>query len=334
MSHFMFTLTPLTPLHIGSGNTLKPYEYAVLNNRLYYFPPEELLVKLTEPDQNTFITLVSNGNIGELQKFLSKQKELLIKISHFDIPLTPEVKQIYTQRLDNPRTELTVYTFIKTNNTPFIPGSSLKGAIRTALLYMKAHQPIKTYDAQKLEKTTFNYWTVTEDPFKTIKISDSLPLPNSTQLALVKVYTKRNRQWTESIPMMREVTLSKLSSGHQFSFTHVVEINEKITQLNPRLMKFNIAEIISACRRFYDYHLKKERQYLSDLSEAAAHYQKLLDWQAKLLENSFLIRFGWGSGFAAVTVNYATEKPQTKRSRRLAEGKIPLGWAQIEVKPC
>ncbi len=37
MKLYKYKLTPLTPIHIGSGDSLEPYEYVIKNNFLYKF---------------------------------------------------------------------------------------------------------------------------------------------------------------------------------------------------------------------------------------------------------------------------------------------------------
>ena len=341
MSHWAFVLTPLTPLHIGSGDTLAAYEYVVIDNRLHRFSPEALLCKLSQKEQEEFLSLVEIDP-GGLQRFLQQRRDLVTPIAEYSLPLTGEAMIMYRERLSNPAADLSVYPFIATNNKPFIPGSSLKGAIRTALLFTKAHHPIRERNARVLEAQTFSYAKtvrgelkidVIGDPFKTFKVGDSEALSDATNLTAVKVYTRAGGQWRESIPMMREVTGAKILPP-QRDFVHHIQLNEELGQHDPRLMTFSIEEIVNACRRFYGLHLKNEASYLSGLDGAADTYRTLEEYERSLASDSFLVRFGWGSGFDAVTINYAKEPREEKRSRRLVDGGVPLGWAQVKVKPC
>ncbi|MDI6814652.1 MAG: type III-A CRISPR-associated RAMP protein Csm5 [Dehalococcoidales bacterium] len=344
MSQWIFELTPLTPLHIGSGETLDPYEYVIFDDKLYQFSPEQLLMKLSYDEQERFVDLVEN-NLKELQHFLQQRKELVTPLCPYPIPVTDAARQTYNEQLRNPRADLTLYPFIKTTRKPFIPGSSLKGAIRTAMLYNKAPKPVKESNGKRLEAQNFGYARVVkgeyrgenigDDPFKSFKISDSQTLPGVTLLALVKVHTKRrNGVWREDISMLREIALSKFFFNFEQRFIHFVQLKEEFSHYDTKLMKFEMDKIITVCREFYGYHLREEQKYLANLPPAAAFYDQLIQWEKGLHDNSFIVRFGWGSGFDAVTVNYARERPERKRSRRLAEGGVPLGWAQIKVKQC
>jgi len=338
MSQWMFELTPLTPLHIGSGETLEPYEYVILDDKLYQFSPEQLLMKLNQKEQDEFINLVESSP-AELQRFLQQRKGLVAALDPNPIPVAPDALQKYQTQLDNPKADLTLYPFIKTSRKPFIPGSSLKGAIRTALVYDRAflkagRRPIEERDSRRLEHRAFQYSQATEDPFKSLKIGDSQSLPGTTRLELVKVYTQARKEG--QIPMLREVTQSRLSSRFEQSFLHPVQLVAEFTRYDKKLMKIEIAAVVTACRQFYTEHLKREKKYFDSANflQTSSWYEKLIEWGENLPANSFLVRFGWGSGFDAVTVNYARANPESKRSRRLSENGLPLGWAQVQVKEC
>jgi len=325
MSRVIFALTPLTPLHIGAGEALEAYEYVAIDSRLYSFSPERVLGKLSQSEREEFVNLLGT-NLGELHRFLRGRKELVAAQANYTIPITDEAQRLYAERLHNPRSDLTIYPFIKTGYKPFIPGSSLKGAIRTAILYAKARHPITEYNSRRLEQEALGYNKITDDPFKNFKLSDSQPCPAATQLATVAVFTKKANTWQASIPMLREVTNSKLTSDSPQSFSHTVELKEEAG--------FELEELIRACRQFYDLHLEREAQYLANLPQSNEIYHRLLNLRNSLNPDSFLLRLGWGSGFDAVTLNYAMARRMEKRSRRLTTAGMPLGWVEIALTTC
>lgn len=334
MKHYVFELTPLTPIHIGAGDTLEAYEYVIIDNQLYRFKPEWILGKLNEAEQNQFINLIAT-HAGKLQQFLQSKHALVTALDPNPIAVAREALSKYQGQLSNPKAEHSIYPFISTSDKPFIPGSSVKGAIRTALLYYLAYvkknrKPITEKNAQKLEQETFGYKSALEDPFKTLKIGDSEPLPQSTRVELVCVRSRRSAR----IPTLREVTKSKFSSQTYPKFLLPVEIMDEYTHYVRKMIQ--LREIISACRQFYDDHLNEEKKRVDELglTKPASWYQKLIDYETNLAQDSFLIRFGWGSGLDAVTVNYALSEPRKTVSCRVAEDDLPLGWAEIKVVPC
>jgi CRISPR-associated protein Csm5 len=325
MNRVIFMLTPLTPLHIGAGETLEAYEYVVIDSKVYSFSPEQVLGKLSHGEREEFVNLLGTS-LGDLHGFLRRRKELVAAHCDYTIPMTDEARRLYAERLSNPRSDLSIHPFIKTGHKPFIPGSSLKGAIRTAMLYSKARHPITEDNARRLEQEILDYSKITDDPFKNFKLSDSQPSPHGTRLATVAVFTRKANTWQAGIPMLREVTNSKMTSDSPESFAHTVELKEEAG--------FDIKELIRACRQFYDLHLEREARHLDSLPESREIYHRLLNLRNSLNPDSFLLRLGWGSGFDAITLNYAMARRIEKRSSRLAEPGMPLGWVEIALRPC
>ncbi len=138
-------------------------------------------------------------------------------------------------------------------------------------------------------------------------------------------------KWRESIPILKEVTASCLFDNSDVSFFHTLQIIEESSRQLKGFFYIDMKNIIKACKLFYSLHLKEEKKHLSSLSKAYRWYEELQKRESSLSENTFIARLGWGSGFDGVTINYARAHRETKRSRRLAEGEIPLGWAEVSI---
>ena len=366
MSEWCYELTPLTPLHIATGDPIEPFEYVIYEGRLYKFDPEAFLLALAPEEQNRFVDLAGT-NLLAARKFLSERGNLVKQIAEYSVPVSATAAAYYEQRLSNPQSDLSIGVFIRTNHRAYIPGSSLKGALRTALLYVRAtrdDQKITEWNAKTLEQSTFEYRNPGDDPFKYFKISDSAERDEMTQLATVNVHTKTNEGWSKGkIPLLREVTwgvLTNHAKARDVTVTFSVLVNETVARAarqDRRAQWFEGKQIIAACRAFYGEHLKQEARFHQDDESSYVFYQALQKWAEQLPNNACLIRLGWGSGFDAVTVRYAragakdisTPRPSRKKrgkeskgekpdltlytpaSRRLAEGGAPLGWAELRI---
>ncbi len=123
-----FEITTLTPVHIGSGNELNGnFEYV-------RFPNEQRVVVL---DPSKILDVVGEENINKWVSAIEKRENLLTAL-----PMLTKVKpENIAQRFINVREHTPDPTknaikeqlFID-NGKPAIPGSSLKGSIRTAIL--------------------------------------------------------------------------------------------------------------------------------------------------------------------------------------------------------
>ena len=123
-----YRITALSPLHIGSGDLLYvSTDYVQLEQRLFVFDQKRLVGLLKERGiLTTFVSeMAQKGRSFNIKDFLRRfnldRNEVLEKVSSYQI----EVK-------GSPRE---FRPFIKTQGKPYIPGSSVKGALRVALLY-------------------------------------------------------------------------------------------------------------------------------------------------------------------------------------------------------
>ncbi len=131
------TLTPRTPLHIGTGLVYHPNEY--IHGRasgekrfIWRIDCASLARSFTVKQRDEFIQRMDDAASGlsfSLTEFIRNQE------------LKPLPFRLY--RLDNATGEpepKEIREYIKTAGIPYIPGSSLKGAIRTALLWSHARK--------------------------------------------------------------------------------------------------------------------------------------------------------------------------------------------------
>lgn len=130
-SQYRIKLTTLTPICIGDGNKINSItDYICDRNRIYYLDKQKIAEKLVEDDElmdrymSGIISNMNNNNRTEfdLKNFLEKA----LKLSQYDYAFY-SVEGKTTKELN---------TIIKNpDRNPYIPGSTLKGAIKTAFLY-------------------------------------------------------------------------------------------------------------------------------------------------------------------------------------------------------
>lgn len=207
------------PVHIGNGNWYSKKDYFISNNKIAILDVKKFVNSLNPGQFRDYCEFLENnsrkGDKGDLHSFLNKHG--LMKVAQQSIAYSVESK------LDRaPRGALRfhdVFEFVKDPyGNPYIPGSSVKGMLRTALLnciILEDHSLVKHYDPlqsgeindgnrsgnitradKKLEKAAF--WLEQPDEFDTsikndvmryISVSDSEPL-SCNDLVFVKKYDK------------------------------------------------------------------------------------------------------------------------------------------------
>ena len=127
---YKMSLTTLSPIFIGSGEELNKSMY-VYNNREIMIIDERKLIKellLRKGLYESFLNECYSGNLNLtnfLEKHLNGYKDM--DIYKYKIMSYSDVKT--NLKFNN------INTFIKSSNgKPYIPGSSIKGAIRTAII--------------------------------------------------------------------------------------------------------------------------------------------------------------------------------------------------------
>lgn len=338
MSTWRFILTPLTPLHIGAGEDMEAYEY-VITDRLYKFNLDAFITALKPDEQEEFLRLVETS-IPRMRNFIRQHVDLAQQHAQFNAAVSNEAKRVYETRISKAEGDPTIRPFIKSFYRPYIPGSSLKGALRTALLYDAMPKENSARKADLLEAEVFGYLrhvrgekrlVIQDDPFRAFKIGDSQPIEESTKVHTVAVHTRLNGAWRRDVDMLVETSLAQLSDNADLKFTHTVTIDEMMYRYKPEAFSFTISGLLAACRQFYSTHLSAERRYMRELTPTANIYDQLAQWQEKLPLHACLLRLSWGSGHEAVTVAYALRDRRMAKSRRLTDDGYPLGWAQLAI---
>jgi CRISPR-associated protein Csm5 len=121
----------LSPLHIGGAEVLSPLaDYWMDGNKNICLVNNDALAELVSSSGqvNTYVRAVENIAVEKKGKFLQSLVKDNLKGDFNDI-LTGE--KIPSFGIQNP---IEIDTCIKTDGLPYIPGSSLKGAIRSAIL--------------------------------------------------------------------------------------------------------------------------------------------------------------------------------------------------------
>ena len=177
-------LTTKSPVHIGSGDSYFPFLYIKQSdNKLMVFDEEEVLTKLSELGKSEEFNKIIKSNKGDNNKMYDDIRLLYEnKITGKQISCEPNVLR------NNPDIARTMYS---NDGRPYIPGSSVKGSIRTAYLAYKKRQFENNNDNSSIiEGKRLNAmndkqkFSVELDPFKFLKVSDfiSLDFDNNTEI--------------------------------------------------------------------------------------------------------------------------------------------------------
>ena len=209
---FQFSLLAMAPIHIGNGEKYTSREF-IYENGYFYFP-----------DMGKFYNrMVEKGYDQKFERFLQETKP------------SPRNNRLISFLEDNRISDRNfggyriIETKLETNNNylrggalnqvskfirdsfgnPYIPGSSLKGAIRTILMNTNPDWNNKNVVKDKKENKSLIPWGAKkgqdyDDLFNAIRVSDSKPFSNDRLILVQKWDHKAKPPRAKSIPLYRE----------------------------------------------------------------------------------------------------------------------------------
>ncbi|MFQ6054455.1 MAG: type III-A CRISPR-associated RAMP protein Csm5 [Methanosarcinales archaeon] len=347
-------LQTLSPTHIGNGKVLNPIEYVV--DDMFYCIDMDKLFQDKDFNSKLFTNNISRGKkiiLGEFAKNVAK-RNLKYKLSISDSTKKNLLEVIRTRSAE-------VKEQIKTINKHYIPGSSIKGALRTAYMYWKLKNDPRLMNkgikdliiAMKKKRVDIRFVDEvierrvfgsdpTRDIFKTLQISDSEPYDASSM----------------EIDEVRTLTTTK-QRGHTWkrfkTFVEAVKKNQK-TYLNINCTKNLISDISEATYEFSDALIKYELNFYNNyntnyyLDDIIDFYEDLQSINTKNCNN--LLHIAWGAGWHSMTIGLLLKNkniffdirkkfrlgktfiPEFPKTRKLIFEKeypvYPLGWMQLK----
>ncbi|MCL5022274.1 MAG: type III-A CRISPR-associated RAMP protein Csm5 [Nitrospirae bacterium] len=338
MSRYKLKCEILSPLHIGSGESIDAMDYVINGGKLYGISFERFAVSLKDVKRTAFEELIDKGNLVEIRNYVAlnfnPEKDAL-----YAVDVSPQVEALYKTKLDDIRHQLLISPFIRTEGgtVSFVPGSSLKGALRTAVISEVAKKsglksPRDAREEYQFEAQVLRSRDPKDDPFRGLKIRDKALQPEETVVREVKNVSKK--RGASQIPMICEVAHSTLT-GRSVVFETEISLDDDLFNTGFLSRRFSMDDMIKACFSFYRNKMEMEHHkfYVGGPSEKIS--EKLLS--TSLANDSFLLRLGRFSGVESVTLdNYRNPKPPGNKtvwgtSRNLAEGIYPMGWMKVAV---
>lgn len=298
-----FRLTLASPVHVGCGEVYEPMNFVVDEEslELVTFDTGEFMSLLTEDELNKLSSICRKGTVASLQelyKFMRQHRHVAkgtrinipsALVNHYREVLEKEPRR-FARELNQFEINRTSFNFIE--DEPVIPGSAIKGAIRTAVLNFRnkgANQPrFRGRNASRdMEEHLLDYSfrNMGTDPFRLVKVSDFMPCGNVKRRICYAVDLKKrpSDRDASAFDQMQEV----IESGSSFwgSIT-VVQA--------PRSIKrpVTLEEIKNALSMFYGSEKDREDREVKGIQVDPV----------SIPEKNMPLRIGRHSGAECVTV--------------------------------
>ena len=320
---FRINIETLTPVHVGSGRKL------MANSEFIIRPVRsketgEAIKKIGIIDEEKVLNIIGSDRIDEWINVIDKNGDLinLLKDAKADVG----IKDFALRTILLEKKEQGSENFLKeqlfTSNMPLIPGSSLKGSIRTAILnniLKKRETPfpdtIFTDRRNNLNDENIQHEIFGKDPnndiFRFIQIGD-IHFTKSKTVALNLLnlnirhkgaeHDSSKSVLTECIPANE-----KASCRIKLALNHAGMARIKAGIDKNHLVPENLAQLFNIINSHTLNLIDQEIDIWEDYSDSpdVENYIKELEWLktniSELTEKSCIIRLGHGSGWRFMT---------------------------------
>jgi CRISPR-associated protein Csm5 len=315
-----FKLEPLTPVFIGCNQPWNAFSDYILNDK------EVCIID--------FDKLIESENLGEkqLDDYVNKVKEkgndYLIKtfLTEYSIDYTKYIIKRF--EIDFSFKSQVINRTIKTTGGAYIPGSSIKGAIRTALLHELKKDKGKTYHRGKGEYYIGQdvFGAFENDVMKFFQVGDTDCFTGKTMLYVINninLAKSKNKPGEQSLSFIAEM----ICPGEIVSFRMKSTGNSKIhknLEFSPCRNEFdfllmgNTKNVLPLINRFSLKNINNELHILEGNNNSGLNIQRVISFYKgikKQIEDSsdtfaFIRLGGYKSIFDQIICR--PKKPRTK----------------------
>lgn len=330
----------LSPTHIGCDDVYEPTSFVIDEKRkkLIEFDPIDFIKNLKPQEVAEFTKITSGDNLLAIFKAIERFYKPEIKGREVDVTdfLIEHYRKILSMGTFDKKAVINQFTINKTaynqhNNMPYIPGSSLKGSLRTAYLTALAvNNNIREYwkneldkkelkdsemvykligkrkIADKLETKLLNLKEgkdkISSDPFRMVKVSDFLPVGDISTKIVYAVNKKKEKSDKTTLADKGGVyqIFEVIQPGTIFEGTLNINKPEKASGIN---LQITVDDLKSSLNKFYIPMLEAEITTLKALDIPVPLINIINSkFKGQINRTAFIIRLGRHSGAEAVTI--------------------------------
>lgn len=310
---FKVRLHIFSPVHIGCDEVYEPTGFAVdkVNKKLISFDPISLINSFNKTDRDKFLAICEKGtleSILEIYKFLWSRTELpqghQVDITDGFLKNYERVAtKLQPRQVKQELSQFSIYrtSFLPADNSAYIPGTALKGALRTGWLnHLNKGNRTTVRKSQELEVQLLG-GRFDKDPFSQLKLSDLMPVGSiSTKICFaVSKKKKDSKREAKGPPQILEV----IKHDSDAVFEGLISLlptqpGSQTTKLANSLQSF----LANACQ-FFNQEMVTEEQVLKEINLSAGLAAKMKQkFGERYLKTVFPVRLGRHSGAEAITI--------------------------------
>ncbi|MDR1898216.1 MAG: type III-A CRISPR-associated RAMP protein Csm5 [Prevotellaceae bacterium] len=281
-------ITTITPVTIGSGVELSPYaDYIVDDNQICFIDKKRMQDKiLAKGDQylDNYIYGVANGIDNNRSEFDLKGFLLNNKIVE-DINEAISSRCPFTT--STPDSKLPIKGMIKSPlSEPYFPGSSIKGALKTVLMYnwLKTNRKANETIEKVINGGNFNWL---EKEFEYRELQEGKTIPNTI------------RQVTDSKLLPKEANVV-VDCYRKMPIRFECIAKNNTSEFELTLEDYKWTDLAKQANKYVTDVLERKFELIEKDENLTRYYNHLADFEEKIIEtndDTAYIRIGFGKGY-------------------------------------
>lgn len=347
-SFMPFRLEVLTPVFIGSGADLSPLEYVIRQEgdawTLYLVDGAAWLQ--ASQDKADIRKALDSGEMLNLRRLMAEHLDAtLYSLARVPVSSAALAKALRAH-IQNPgslsNAEVQPFPRSPVTMAPYVPGSSLKGALSTALIDSVDHGGLRTAARNRAYTCEMErlLGSIRDHSMQGLKVSDIPIPPDATRIvAAVEVRREPNRTGTPKTPCeaLIPATPEALPLYGRLLMDMASAAGPAITL--PGGKRISFADLGALCKNFYAKRFRDElaKFYsLQHLAHVGKHLEPVMRRIEKLdPQRELLLRVGHYSHVECVTVSNNENEPRSRRgfgkTRTLSDRELPFGWVVLSL---
>lgn len=370
LQHHTLRLTPISPLHLGTGEDYEPTGYVISDGILYAFDPSQAELNAVQRQELAAVAQSTGENaIQNIQRYFKKHADTFRQCAHKAVGVSKALENEYTAKIGqtvqyeskdkrvNNKLLIERTAANPLTHQPYIPGSAFKGSVRTALLdaitRLNPPRSVRSNEATKYENSVLGSFA--SDIMRLLKAADFMPsetVSTQIQYAVNKkkhaVIKDGKEQTAKGVTGRRET----IQHGQYRAFAAECTIQHLLLEHNPRIRqpeknlpseKLRPFDLHQAAQAVNAYHLprwKKENEILAQRNFVDPQWlrstQALLDSLKTQLDSGkiMLMQLGKNGGAESKTLtNLAQIKiMQGKGQKPAYESQTKTVWLAAQAE--
>lgn len=360
MKHYNIILHSITPLIIHTGKQYSALEIMKLKNldTVVLVDLEKVFSTMNDSERNKYFTPMDflNGKPDNDKQKLLQARSLIqiVVLNNSDVIITKaKANPKFTEEIEgNPQANICAIFKDEVHDTPYIPGSTLKGLIRTAVLeHLRKNQQDKypnyhvtrkdkpkkfaaNDEMQIMKNSKTEAFEIGHDPFMFIKVSDLFFNTRDIQFDTVRVIGKNNQ--AKDIPIYTEMMGSEYTHKVEYIAKGTVTIDDKrldqFTEKNKYGDFINIEMILKSVQQFFTNILQNKKHPIPNTIAES------IKMKCDSKPNKVPLRIGRFTQIESKIFKLKRNDENPKDiniysgvSRSLIGGELPAGWCVMEV---